>query len=148
MALDVAKYLIVYLRRSGGQSQFSPLLETQASPGSQTIEVQQFMLDNLHVDHTVASLAERVHMSARNLSRIFAKDCGITPMTYLANARIDAARRYLEATDLPLRVIAHRCGFEDTDKFRRTFLRRLQISPVDYRNRFRSMNKQESLSAV
>jgi transcriptional regulator GlxA family with amidase domain len=148
MALDVAKYLIVYLRRSGGQSQFSPLLETQASPGSQTIEVQQFMLDNLHVDHTVASLAERVHMSARNLSRIFAKDCGITPMTYLANARIDAARRYLEATDLPLRVIAHRCGFEDTDKFRRTFLRRLQISLVDYRNRFRSMNKQESLSAV
>ncbi|MBN3764343.1 GlxA family transcriptional regulator [Burkholderia sp. Ac-20365] len=138
MALDVAKYLIVYLRRAGGQSQFSPLLETQASPGSQMIALQQFMLDNLHVDHTVASLAERVHMSARNLSRIFAKECGITPMTFLANARIDAARRFLEATDLSLREIAQRCGFEDTDGFRRTFNRRLQINPADYRDRFRS----------
>lgn len=138
MALDVAKYLIVYLRRAGGQSQFSPLLETQASPGSQMVALQQFMLDNLHVDHTVASLAERVHMSARNLSRLFAKECGITPMTFLANARIDAARRFLEATDLSLRDIAQRCGFEDTDGFRRTFHRRLQINPADYRDRFRS----------
>lgn len=138
MALDVAKYLIVYLRRAGGQSQFSPLLETQASPGSQMVALQQLMLDNLHVDHTVTSLAERVHMSARNLSRLFAKECGITPMTFLANARIDAARRFLEATDLSLREIAQRCGFEDTDGFRRTFHRRLQINPADYRDRFRS----------
>ncbi|MDR5818736.1 MULTISPECIES: helix-turn-helix domain-containing protein [unclassified Caballeronia] len=138
LALDVAKCLIVYLRRAGGQSQFSPLLETQASPGSQTVAVQQYMLDNLHVGHSVTSLAERVHMSARNLSRIFSKDCGITPMTFLANARIDAARRYLEATELPPREIARRCGFDDTDGFRRTFLRRLQINPAEYRDRFRS----------
>lgn len=138
MALDVAKYLIVYLRRAGGQSQFSPLLETQASPDSQMVAVQQFMLDNLHVPHTVASLAERVHMSARNLSRIFTKECGITPMTFLANARIDAARRLLEATDLSLREIAQRCGFEGTVGFRRVFSRRLQINPADYRDRFRS----------
>ncbi|GAB5096753.1 GlxA family transcriptional regulator [Caballeronia sp. LP006] len=138
MALDVAKYLVVYLRRAGGQSQFSPLLETQAAPGSQTMALQEFMLDNLHVAHTVASLADRAHMSARNLSRIFAKDCGTTPMTFLANARIDAARHYLEATELPMREIARRCGFEDTDGFRRTFFRRLSINPVDYRDRFRS----------
>ncbi|MEX3969636.1 GlxA family transcriptional regulator [Paraburkholderia caribensis] len=141
MALDVAKYLVVYLRRSGGQSQFSPLLETQASPGSQTIALQQFMLDNLHVDHTVASLAERVHMSARNLSRIFVKECGTTPMLFLANARIDAARRCLEGTELSIREIAQRCGFDDADGLRRAFSRRLQIGPSEYRDRFRSRGK-------
>lgn len=61
-----------------------------------------------------------------------------SPMTLLANARIDAARRFLEATDLSLREIAQRCGFEDTYGFRRTFHRRLQINPADYRDRFRS----------
>jgi transcriptional regulator GlxA family with amidase domain len=138
MALDVAKYLIVYLRRAGGQSQFSPLLESQAAPGSQTAVLQQYMLDNLDAGHTVASLAERIHMSERNLARTFTKECGVTPMTFLNNARIDAARRYLEASDLSLRDIALRCGFDGTDGFRRTFFRRLQINPSDYRDRFRS----------
>jgi transcriptional regulator GlxA family with amidase domain len=140
MALDVAKYLVVYLRRAGGQSQFSPLLEVQASPSSQTVSLQQYMLDHLHVDHTVSSLAERAHMSARNLSRTFIKECGVTPMTFLNHARIDAARHYLEATALPLRDIARRCGFDNTEGFRRIFQRRLQINPADYRERFRSSN--------
>lgn len=138
MALDVAKYLIVYLRRAGGQSQFSPLLESQAAPGSQTTALQQYILDNLHVDHTVASLAQRVHMSSRNLARTFIKECGVTPITFLSNARIDAARRYLEATDLSLREIAKRCGFDGTDALRRVFARRLQINPAEYRDRFRT----------
>lgn len=138
MALDVAKYLIVYLRRAGGQSQFSPLLESQAAPGSQTIALQQYILDNLNIDHTVASLAERVHMSARNLSRTFIKECGVTPITFLSNARIDAARRHLESTDLSLREIAKRCGFDSTDALRRVFARRLQINPTEYRDRFRT----------
>jgi transcriptional regulator GlxA family with amidase domain len=138
MALDVAKYLIVYLRRAGGQSQFSPLLESQASPGSNTTSLQQYILDNLHLDHTIASLAERAHMSSRNLARTFGKECGMTPMAFLSNARIDAARRYLESTELSLREIARRCGFDSTDSLRRTFNRRLQINPAEYRARFRS----------
>ncbi|CAB3754706.1 GlxA family transcriptional regulator [Paraburkholderia solisilvae] len=138
MALDVAKYLIVYLRRAGGQSQFSPLLESQAATGSQTGALQQYILDNLQVDHSVASLAERIHMSSRNLARTFIKECGVTPITFLSNARIDAARRYLEATDLSLREIAKRCGFDGTDALRRVFARRLQINPTEYRDRFRT----------
>jgi len=138
MALDVAKYLVVYLRRAGGQSQFSPLLEVQASASSQTLGLQQYMLDNLQVDHTVSSLAERVHMSARNLARTFMKEAGVAPMTFLNHARIDAARHYLEATGLPLRDIARRCGFDTTDSLRRIFQRSLQINPTDYRERFRS----------
>jgi transcriptional regulator GlxA family with amidase domain len=138
MALDVAKYLIVYLRRAGGQSQFSSLLESQAAPGSQTSALQQYILENLHVDHTVMTLASRVHMSARNLARTFTKECGVTPIAFLSNARIDAARRLLEATDLSLREIAKRCGFGSTDALRRVFSRRLQINPAEYRERFRS----------
>lgn len=145
MALDVAKYLIVYLRRAGGQSQFSPLLESQASTGSQTTSLQQYILDNLHINHTVASLAERAHMSSRNLARTFNKECGVTPMTFLGNARIDAARRYLESTNLSLREIARRCGFDSTDGFRRTFNRRLQINPAEYRARFRSEDSQRPM---
>jgi transcriptional regulator GlxA family with amidase domain len=138
MALDVAKYLIVYLRRAGGQSQFSPLLESQAAPDSQMVVIQQYMLDNLAVEHTLASLAERAHMSARNMTRLFMKECGLSPALFLNNARIDAARRYLESTDLPLREVARRCGIDGTDGLRRTFQRRLQINPADYRSRFRS----------
>ncbi|MBB5464230.1 transcriptional regulator GlxA family with amidase domain [Paraburkholderia sp. CI2] len=102
------------------------------------IAIQQYMLDNLAVEHTLASLAERAHMSARNMTRLFSKECGIRPTLFLNNARIDAARRYLESTDLPLRDIARWCGFDGTDGLRRTFQRRLQINPADYRSRFRS----------
>jgi transcriptional regulator GlxA family with amidase domain len=138
MALDVAKYLIVYVRRAGGQSQFSPLLETQAAADSKVQTVQQYILDNLHVSHTIASIAQRVNMSPRNLSRIFSKECGISLMAFLNDARIDSARRYLESTDLPIGAIARRCGFQSADALRRIFSRRLGINPVEYRSRFRS----------
>jgi transcriptional regulator GlxA family with amidase domain len=148
MALDVAKYLIVYVRRAGGQSQFSPLLDTIASGDSQVQSIQQYLLDNLHLNHTLASLAERAHMSPRNLSRVFGKDCGMSLMAFLNDARIDAARRYLESSDLGVRDIARRCGFESTDALRRMFNRRLHINPLEYRNRFRSSPAQALNEAV
>jgi len=138
MAIDVAKYLVVYLRRAGGQSQFSPLLDMQGSVDSQVQAVQDYMLANLQLDHSLASLAERVHMSSRNLSRLFAKETGMPPMTFLNDARIDAVRRHLEATEQSIKEIAHRCGFESADSLRRVFVKRLAISPVEYRQRFRS----------
>ncbi|OXC77680.1 GlxA family transcriptional regulator [Caballeronia sordidicola] len=148
MALDVAKYLIVYLRRAGGQSQFSPLLESQAAPDSQMLAIQQYMLDHLAAEHTLASLAERAHMSPRNMTRLFTKECGLSPTAFLNNARIDAARRYLESTDLPLRHIARQCGFDGTDALRRTFQRRLKINPADYRSRFRSADSPDRTQDV
>lgn len=138
MAIDVAKYLVVYLRRAGGQSQFSPLLEMQGDVGTQVQAIQEFVLANLHLDHTLGTLAERAHMSARNLSRLFTKETGLPPMAFLADARIDAARRHLEATEQSIKEIAHRCGFESPDSLRRVFLKRLSISPGEYRQRFRS----------
>jgi len=137
IALDVAKYLVVYLRRAGGQSQFSPLLEIQASQDSVVNKVQQYILENLQSDHSLTSIAEFMNMSSRNLTRIFKKECGMTPMGYLTDARIDAARRYLESTELSLKEISKRCGFENEDAMRRIFLRRIDISAADYRYRFR-----------
>lgn len=147
MAIDVAKYLVVYLRRAGGQSQFSPLLEMQGGVDSHVLAIQEYLLGNLHLNHSLASLAERVHMSPRNLSRLFAKDTGMPPMAFLADARIDAVRRYLENTEQSIKEIAHRCGFESTDSLRRVFVKRLSISPVEYRQRFRS-GAQPPLSIV
>ena len=138
MAIDVAKYLVVYLRRAGGQSQFSPMLEMQGNVGTQVQAVQEYALENLHLDHTLISLAERAHMSSRNLTRLFTKETGLPPMAFLADARIDAARRHLEATEQSIKEIAHKCGFESADALRRVFLKRLAISPVEYRQRFRT----------
>jgi transcriptional regulator GlxA family with amidase domain len=148
MAVDVAKYLVVYLRRAGGQSQFSPLLEMQGALDSQVQAIQDYMLENLQLNHSLASLAERVYMSPRNLSRLFTKETGIAPIAFLGDARIDAVRRYLEATEQPMKEIAHRCGFESADSLRRVFVKRLSISPLEYRQRFRSGTASASLGAV
>ncbi|WP_413456597.1 GlxA family transcriptional regulator [Herbaspirillum huttiense] len=137
MAQDVAKYLVVYLRRNGGQSQFSPLLEVQGKENSVVAMVQSRILNDLTTDHTPSSLAEQVQMSERNLARLFKKESGLTIMNFVNDARVDAARRYLESTDLGLSDIARRCGFERVDTMRRIFVHRLEITPADYRSRFR-----------
>ena len=142
MAISVAKYLIVYLRRAGGQSQFSPLLESQVVQDSQVGSSQSYMLENLQQAHTLESLAERVHMSPRNLSRIFRRECGLTVIDFLVDARIDAARRYLESSDMALKEIASRCGFDSVDNLRRVFSQRLKITPVEYRARFQTQQSE------
>ncbi|KAF1027016.1 MAG: Isonitrile hydratase [Pseudomonas sp.] len=138
MAIDVAKYLVVYLRRAGGQSQFSPLLDIQASSDSQVGALQNYLLQHLHLEHSLTSLAERAHMSPRNLTRLFTKETGLSPMAFLADARIDAARRHLEGTELCIKDIARRCGFDNAEALRRSFAKRLSINPADYRQRFHS----------
>ncbi len=141
MALDVAKYLIVYLRRSGGQSQFSPLLESQAAENSVVASVHSYILGNPEARHTLESISEHLNMSPRNLTRIFKKECGMTPMNYVNDARIDFARRYLESTDMGYKDIAQRCGLESAEALRRIFVRRLGITPLEYREHFRSSNE-------
>jgi transcriptional regulator GlxA family with amidase domain len=138
MALDVAKYLIVHLRRTGGQSQFSPLLDVQAGTDTAVAAIQEYILGNLNVEHTVASIAKRFNMSPRNLARVFGKAAGMTPIAFLNDARIDAVRRYLENTDLPIKTVASRCGFQSAESLRKLFARRLGIGPHEYKQRFRS----------
>lgn len=138
MALDVAKFLIVHLRRTGGQSQFSPLLDVQAGTDTLVAKMQEYILGSLQVEHTVASIAKRFNMSPRNLARVFGKGAGMTPIAFLNDARIEAVRRYLETTDLPIKTIASRCGFQSAEGLRRLFARRLAIGPHEYKQRFRS----------
>lgn len=138
MALDVAKYLVVYVRRAGGQSQYSPLLDAQGNADSKCQKIQQFMLADLVTDHTVISLGKQFNMSPRNLSRIFHKEYGIGPIEYLTNARIEASRALLEIGQSSVGMIARRCGFKNVEAFRRAFFGRLGVSPLDYRERFRS----------
>ncbi len=136
LAFEVAKYLVVYLRRAGDQSQYSPLLEVQGRTDSQVEIIQSYLMSNMELNHSLDSLAKRVHMSPRNLSRLFTKEIGSPPMQFLSDARIDAARRYLETTELSIKDISHRCGFESADKLRRVFSKKLKISPGAYRTNF------------
>lgn len=140
IALDVAKYLIVYLRRAGGQSQFSPLLEMQAEADSDSAlgELRSHVLANLDIEHTLPSIAQKMQMSERHLSRLFKQAYGMTLMTFVNDARIDEARHYLESTNVNLNEIARRCGFSNGATLRRVFSKRLGIAPIDYQQRFHS----------
>lgn len=138
-ALAIARDFVMYMKRPGGQAQFSATLAAQATGPGRIAETQGWILDHLTDDLSVAALADRAGMSPRNFARAFQRDAGTTPADFVEQARIDAARRLLE--DEPGRTveaIAAACGFTQADILRRAFQRRTGVSPGDYRDRFRS----------
>ncbi len=135
-ALQVARSLVLFVRRPGGQAQFSSGLAGQAAERPGIRELQQWVGDHLTADLTVPALAERAFMSERNFSRVFAREVGSTPAAYVESLRLERARLLLETTELQLEEIAGRCGFGTVETLRRTFARRLSASPSDYRARF------------
>lgn len=137
LALRVARRLVVFLKRPGGQSQFSAHLAAQIATEGRIQAVQHWILDHLPLDLTVDSLASRAGMSVRNFTRVFLQEAGITPAEFVEMARIDSARRLLEDTDKPLQRVASGCGFANPDTMRRAFLRRIGTGPSEYRERFR-----------
>jgi transcriptional regulator GlxA family with amidase domain len=139
MALKVARELVLYLRRAGGQSQFSAALSLQASDRKQIEEVRSWALDNLKQDLAVEKLAAKAGMSPRNFARVFLQDTGTTPARFVEQLRIEAARRRLEESGDKLEKIASDCGFGSLRSLRRSFLRVLHVSPNDYRHRFRDV---------
>ncbi|MFJ3057075.1 GlxA family transcriptional regulator [Herbaspirillum sp. NPDC087042] len=139
LALNVAKRLVVFMQRSGGQSQFSPYLTPYAAEQSLVGRVQQYVLAHLDQKMSVALLAAQAGASARNFARVFARDAGMTPAEFIELARIDAARGRLERSSLPLKSIAMQCGFSDASHMRRAFEKRLGVSPGQYRERFLPM---------
>jgi transcriptional regulator GlxA family with amidase domain len=138
VAIAVAKRLVVVAQRQGGQSQFSPYLTAPADDDSPIARAQAHVMARVGGRHTLQSLAEAVGMSARNFSRHFAQETGITPHEFIERARIDAARRLLEASDEPLKAVAYDCGFGSADRMRIVFGERLGVSPAQYRASFRS----------
>lgn len=137
-ALKVARELVLFLRRPGGQDQVSVSLETQVSHTKAMQELQVWMTEHLDRPLSVDTLADRLAMSARNFARVFAQEFGTTPGHYLLQLRVEAARRLLEQTDKSLMQVAIACGFRSVDVMRRAFLRALGTTPLRYRRHFQT----------
>jgi len=136
LALRIAQMMVVFLRRPGGQSQFSATLEAQARESPPLGEVLAWLPDHLRHDLSVDSLARRAAMSARNFARLFKQEIGKTPGKHIEDLRLEAARRQLESTSLSADEIADACGLASAEVLRRMFRRRLRITPGQYRASF------------
>lgn len=136
IALAVARDLVVYLKRPGGQSQFSMHLGSQMTNHPTIRELQDWILRHLDRKLTIPELAKRVAMSERNFTRLFTRAAGHSPAEFIEIARFESARRLLEDVDLPLKSIAARSGFNSDDHMRRVFQRRCGVTPSAYRDRF------------
>ncbi|MFV2178708.1 GlxA family transcriptional regulator [Actinomadura sp. LOL_011] len=138
VALAVARQLVMYLKRQGGQSQFSvPLWEAPAERRD-IDELRAWITGNLTADLSAAALAERMCLSERHFARVFRKETGSTPATYVEAARVEEARRLLEGTDEPLDRVSAACGLGSAETLHRAFRRRLGTTPAAYRRRFRT----------
>jgi transcriptional regulator GlxA family with amidase domain len=136
-ALEVARQLVVFVQRPGGQAQFSAQLAHPPARRPALRELQAWLPDHLDEDLSVETLAERAFMSPRNFARAFRRELGVTPAAYVATLRVERARQELEAGDAPVEVVARRCGFGTVETMRRSFRRQIHTSPAEYRDRFR-----------
>jgi transcriptional regulator GlxA family with amidase domain len=137
--LAVARTMVVFPRRPGGQSQFSAytyLSEHTSRP--EISELRTWMMSHPEADLSVPALADRMAMSPRNFSRLFHSEMGEPPGRFAEKVRAEAARCKLEQTIIPVETIAKECGFGDPERMRRAFQRLYDTSPADYRARFRS----------
>ena len=138
VSLAVAKRLVVFAQRRGGQSQFSPYLSAPADETSPVAKVQAYVMEHIGETLTVDKLAQVAGMSARNFARSFVQLADMTPHEFVERARVDAARNALESSDAPMKTVAYDCGFGTADRMRIVFMRRLGVSPNDYRTSFRN----------
>jgi transcriptional regulator GlxA family with amidase domain len=135
---EIARELVLFLRRPGGQQQLSVSLAKQASEMKSIQELQVWIADHLEKNLSVQVLAERVAMSVRNFERVYTRETGCTPARYVAQMRVEAARRQLEDTDKSIEQIARSCGFMSADLMRRAFIRSVGTTPGRYRSRLSS----------
>lgn len=138
-ASTIARNLVVYLQRSGGQSQFSQLLSAQAAEREPLRELLSWIVDNLDADLTIGQLAGRMHLSERQFTRVFKDELGITPAEHVERVRIEAARRLLETTNQTVGQIAMACGYANPETLHRAFRRRLNTTPIEHREHFQSV---------
>lgn len=136
LALEVARWLVMYLRRPGGQSQFSAPLAAQTAERAPIESLIAWVRANLCADLSVPALARRVSMSDRNFARVFVAETGQTPAAWVARVRLEAARSALELSDEPVKEIAAACGFGSPESLDHAFKRALGTTPLAYRARF------------
>ena len=133
VALEVARQLVLFLRRPGGQSQFSAQLSVQSADREPLRDLQRWMADHLADDLSVDALAGRVAMSPRHFARVFAAEVGTTPARFVERLRVEAGRRRLEESTDCVDVVAAVCGFGSPEAMRRAFRRTVRVSPSAYR---------------
>lgn len=136
LALEAARWLVMYVRRAGGQSQASAALEAQAGASGAITELLGWVGDHLADDLSVEALAARCTMSARHFARVFRARAGVTPREYVERLRLDAARRELELGERSVKEVAARTGFGTVETLHRVFVRVVGMTPLDYRRRF------------
>ena len=136
-ALNIARFLVMFLVRPGGQAQFSHMLAHQAGTSKPLRELQIWMMENLREDLTVEKLADRLGMSARHFTRVCLKEAKMNPGQFVDRMRVEAARQMIDSSNLGLKEIADASGFHTADAMRRTFLRVLGITAGDYLHRFK-----------
>lgn len=147
VAMEVARELVVYLKRPGGQSQFSALLRSQSDATAAFDQLNLWIAGHLdRTDLTVEGLAERARMSPRNFARLYKQKTGRTPAKAVEVFRLEAARRLLEESTRNVDQIALQCGFGDEERMRVTFQRHLGVAPRDYRKRFAKRGLHETVA--
>ncbi|MEV0699152.1 helix-turn-helix domain-containing protein [Saccharopolyspora sp. NPDC050389] len=138
VAMAVARQLVMYLKRQGGQSQFSVPLSQPPVSRRDIDELRMFIADHLAGDLSAAALAERMCLSERHFARVFRQETGTTPAAYVEAARVEAARRLLESTDQPLDQVASACGLGSVETLHRALRKQIGTTPAAYRRRFRT----------
>ena len=136
-ALDIARHLVVFLRRPGNQAQFSAQLAGQLADRAPLRDVQRWIADHPAADLSVETLAGQASLSTRQFARAFAAEVGMTPGRYVDRVRLETARRRLEDTADGVEQTARSCGYGTPEAMRRAFIRALGVSPGEYRRRFR-----------
>ncbi|MER6471501.1 GlxA family transcriptional regulator [Streptomyces collinus] len=136
LALATARMMVMYVKRSGGQSQFSVPLSVQGSSDDRIDELRRWIAEHLTEDLSLEALAARTHLSARHFARLFRQRTSTTPAAYVEAARLEAARRLLEDSDRSLPEVAAASGLGSVETLHRVFRRRLGTTPAEYRRRF------------
>ncbi|QNI33745.1 DJ-1/PfpI family protein [Alloacidobacterium dinghuense] len=136
-ALSVARQLVMFLVRPGGQAQYSHMLSRQATTFEPLRELQVYMLENLKADLSVEALAERIGMSPRHFSRVCLREMKMNPGQFVDRLRVEAAQQMIDSSSMGLKEIADACGFGSADSMRRTFQRVMGITAGEYMERFK-----------
>jgi transcriptional regulator GlxA family with amidase domain len=144
VALAVARELVVFLKRSGGQKQYSEPLEFQINSTDRFADLASWMVEHMRGDLSLDALAKRVCLSPRHFVRRFKQAFGGTPAAFVENLRLDEARRRLSERTQTIENVASSVGFQSDDVFRRAFQRRFGVKPSSYRNRFDARTKSRS----
>jgi transcriptional regulator GlxA family with amidase domain len=136
LARNVARHLVVFMQRPGGQAQFSVRLDLARTGNGPLRRVLDEIVRDPTADHSLEALSDRAGFSVRHLTRVFQRELGLTPGRYVEGVRVEAAKARLQRSDEPLAVIARATGFGSEETMRRAFWRELSTTPAAYRERF------------